>query len=226
MRMLLCGPLILALSSFGCVVDEGDLPGDTGSQGTDGGSPDDASSVDQGYQAPGCDCDSTGACDGWCYCDPDCTNPCDCDNSVFCDEGCGCDVGCQTSAADLYSYNLCNSNQDCGGGFCAKGECFFFCMVGDNCGAGFDCVEGVCLYACEEESGCFGNGGGDCCLDGVCLPEAQCPATGGPADWTCVPGYYGSGDGCDCDCGITDPDCASGDCDWCHDPNQTLFICE
>ena len=38
-----------------------------------------------------------------------------------------------------------------------------------------------------------------------------------PGDWTCSDGWYGSYDGCDCDCGSHDPDC--------DDPNQSLFGC-
>jgi len=28
-----------------------------------------------------------------------------------------------------------------------------------------------------------------------------------PEEWTCYPEYYGQGDGCDCGCGVIDPDC-------------------
>ena len=28
-----------------------------------------------------------------------------------------------------------------------------------------------------------------------------------PAEWTCDPAYYGANDGCDCGCGVQDPDC-------------------
>ncbi len=31
-------------------------------------------------------------------------------------------------------------------------------------------------------------------------------------EWLCDPNYYGSNDGCDCGCGVTDPDCGSGGC--------------
>jgi len=34
----------------------------------------------------------------------------------------------------------------------------------------------------------------------------------GSGQWTCDPGYRGSGDGCDCGCGETDPDCAGDGC--------------
>jgi hypothetical protein len=44
--------------------------------------------------------------------------------------------------------------------------------------------------------------------------------TGGPAGWTCFPDYYGAADGCDCGCGVVDPDCAdatAASCDFCGD---------
>ena len=45
-----------------------------------------------------------------------------------------------------------------------------------------------------------------------------------PDGWTCTASYYGSDDGCDCGCGIPDPDCpdateASCTYDWCSDGN-------
>jgi hypothetical protein len=42
--------------------------------------------------------------------------------------------------------------------------------------------------------------------------------TGGPAGWTCPPDFYGTADGCDCGCGVIDPDCADGtvaSCEFC-----------
>jgi hypothetical protein len=44
-----------------------------------------------------------------------------------------------------------------------------------------------------------------------------------PADWTCSLGYYAAGDGCDCGCGIPDPDCADASvtaCEYCDDPGS------
>lgn len=38
-------------------------------------------------------------------------------------------------------------------------------------------------------------------------PEIDVPPKAG---WTCAPEKYGKGDGCDCDCGIWDPDCEAG----------------
>jgi hypothetical protein len=39
-----------------------------------------------------------------------------------------------------------------------------------------------------------------------------------PKDWTCDPFYYASFDGCDCGCGVFDPDCMNptvGACEYC-----------
>jgi len=38
-----------------------------------------------------------------------------------------------------------------------------------------------------------------------------------PESWTCNEDYFGSGDGCDCGCGLRDPDC--------DDPTQELLNC-
>lgn len=42
--------------------------------------------------------------------------------------------------------------------------------------------------------------------------------TGVPAGWNCAPNYYGTADGCDCGCGVADPDCAdatAASCEYC-----------
>ena len=37
-------------------------------------------------------------------------------------------------------------------------------------------------------------------------------AVAAPAGWTCNPAYYGANDGCDCGCGVPDPDCGCAGC--------------
>jgi hypothetical protein len=52
------------------------------------------------------------------------------------------------------------------------------------------------------------------------LGHASISMPAAPSDWTCDPTYYGTGDGCDCGCGILDPDCSSqygGACEACAD---------
>ena len=58
-----------------------------------------------------------------------------------------------------------------------------------------------------------------------CSPGATCNAQGQcegglviPPEWTCGDSFYGADDGCDCGCGVIDPDCADatvGSCEWC-----------
>lgn len=52
------------------------------------------------------------------------------------------------------------------------------------------------------------------------LAHASIDMPAPPSEWTCDPTYYGTNDGCDCGCGVLDPDCASaysGACDTCAD---------
>ncbi|HET6344564.1 MAG TPA: hypothetical protein VFH51_06505 [Myxococcota bacterium] len=49
--------------------------------------------------------------------------------------------------------------------------------------------------------------------DSTCVPEA----------WYCGPTYYNAGgdDGCDCDCGVRDPDCdLQGVPTWCYNAGR------
>jgi hypothetical protein len=53
-----------------------------------------------------------------------------------------------------------------------------------------------------------------------CVDEGnpRCVTDDVPAGWTCDPVYYGAADGCDCGCGIQDPDCVDAtvdSCVWC-----------
>jgi hypothetical protein len=59
---------------------------------------------------------------------------------------------------------------------------------------------------------CGGGGGGDL-PDASKQVDARPPADARSPDagptWTCNPAYYNAHDGCDCDCGIWDPDCGT-----------------
>jgi hypothetical protein len=50
-------------------------------------------------------------------------------------------------------------------------------------------------------------------------PDPAPPSDDGEtaSDWTCTTSWYGTSDGCDCNCGSRDPDC--------DDPSQRLFRC-
>lgn len=52
----------------------------------------------------------------------------------------------------------------------------------------------------------------DCSNDATtCAPAGVPPLPVDPI-WSCDPGYNGTNDGCDCGCGVADPDCAGGGC--------------
>ena len=52
-----------------------------------------------------------------------------------------------------------------------------------------------------------------------CAPGQSCVSPGvcGTGVWTCSRSFYGTRDGCDCNCGSWDPDC--------NDPNQQVLNC-
>ena len=75
---------------------------------------------------------------------------------------------------------------------------------------------------CNGSEDC-GSCPGDCgacpyCGDGTCDGSEDCDSCEADcgecsaAVWTCTASYYGTSDGCDCGCGIADPDCGSLGC--------------
>ena len=133
-----------------------------------------------------------------------------------------------TLTCDLITGENCGNNQDSdndGLAGCDDQECW---------GVG-DCVhpDWICnpsLYASGgQDASCDCNCGTydpDCddadapvygCTLGdlsACSPEGTCTIAG----WNCNPNFFGTMDGCDCGCGVVDPDCASssvGDCEFC-----------
>jgi V8-like Glu-specific endopeptidase len=82
------------------------------------------------------------------------------------------------------------------------------------CGTASACGDDYCAWD-ESPDDCATDCAAPRCGDGVCgadewtsCPE-DCDVTV-PAAWTCDPAYYGTLDGCDCNCGAYDPDCALG----------------
>jgi hypothetical protein len=78
-----------------------------------------------------------------------------------------------------------------------------------TCGCGAtdpDCADdyvGACAV-CDEPGSC---GEVDACAAITIDDNSACH--GGSSPWTCEPTYYGANDGCDCGCGVVDPDCTS-----------------
>lgn len=68
-----------------------------------------------------------------------------------------------------------------------------------------------------------------CAVAGPAFAQDDAGTATAPEGWTCTASYYGSADGCDCGCGIPDPDCpdesaASCTYDWCEadaNPSQS-----
>lgn len=81
-----------------------------------------------------------------------------------------------------------------------------------------DCIEnGECNGTATPHSGSGGGepGGGE---PGGGEPGGGEPGGGDtvPADWSCPADYYGADDGCDCGCGVVDPDCGGSTADVCQ----------
>ncbi len=64
--------------------------------------------------------------------------------------------------------------------------------------------------------------------DGACIDITDgtvgtAPPVVVPDEWTCLPFFYGVDDGCDCGCGVIDPDCADASvdsCDFCDNADS------
>ena len=124
-----------------------------------------------------------------------------------CDCGCGVvDPDCSNSTNAVCDY--CNNVGGCQ-------TVFVSCpgLIDPNNNA--VCIATVCGNSTVEP--------GEDCDDGNTTSGDGCDATCQfevPMAWTCNTSYYGTNDGCDCGCGVVDPDCASsnvGDCEYCDD---------
>lgn len=121
------------------------------------------------------------------------------------------DNGCQR-------VNVC-SESGCGGEniLYARMAIDDLCTVATDealCGTSSTCGDGYCAYD-EDPTSCAGDCVSETCGDNICtLAEWNgCPSdceVQVPAGWTCDASYYGTLDGCDCECGAYDPDCDLG----------------
>ena len=91
------------------------------------------------------------------------------------------------------------------------------CLTTPTCTADND-GDGVCVEQdCNDADASIFPGAMDGCGDGI---DQNCDGSDAVCGWNCNPQYYGSVDGCDCGCGIPDPDCSSPDvsvCEYCDD---------
>ena len=179
-----------------------------------------------------CDSDCTAVCgDGSCDpgegagCPSDCgTDPggvpaeWTCDPSYFgtldgCDCGCGVfDPDCGENGQELLNCGageICDATGQCvagEGGIPATWTCpAAYYGTDDGCHCGCGVLDPDCTGSTQVVHGC--TPGDICNEDAVCASPTGVTAEDVPAGWICPPGYYGTRDGCDCDCGAYDPDC-------------------
>jgi hypothetical protein len=137
-----------------------------------------------------------------------------------------CDASCQWGAL-----SACAGG--CPGWTCDPG--YYGTDDGCDCGCGTndpDCAPGI---GCTSADCCDA---GNCQGCGYCWPTLGACGGDVPAGWTCDVAWYGTSDGCDCGCGIDDPDCApgvgctgadccdTGNCQGCEYCWPTLGFCE
>jgi hypothetical protein len=81
-----------------------------------------------------------------------------------------------------------------------------------------DCENDV-LECCTEDNECQWADDGLCNCGGIFDWDAlDCSMGSAPEGWTCATAYYEASDGCDCGCGVPDPDCnttALASCSYC-----------
>lgn len=168
--------------------------------------------------------------------------------------GDGCDCGCGVVDPDCSS----SSEGECAGDCAPAGSCAFDCTdivptnnatctaippawtcspvyygSGNGCDCGCGAVDLDCLGETTSNACDTCNDPGSCatsCADINPSRNYACGQTGVPAGWTCAATAYGSGDGCDCGCGVVDPDCFDAtrtSCDTCVEQGSCEFFeCE
>jgi len=92
--------------------------------------------------------------------------------------------------------------------YCAQGTDEVLCGTVSACGDGY-CAWDEDAGSCEADCEAAFCGDGVCDLDdwSGCAEDCQVSV---PPEWTCDPLFYGALDGCDCGCGVYDPDCDFG----------------
>lgn len=148
------------------------------------------------------DCDELFAVPAEWTCDPswyDAGDDCDC--------ACGvADPDCRDSRLDVVNCapgSKCNADGTCAEPIPEAWVCpTFFYGDGEICNCDCGAPDPDCGLAGVDQSGCAP--GGVCQEDGTCTISL-------PEGWDCRRRFYGTGDGCDCNCGAWDPDCDSPD---------------
>jgi hypothetical protein len=146
----------------------------------------------------------------------------------------GCDCGCGVIDPDCFDGTVASCEYCDGPGSCsdllgcpgniapAQNWLCATAVCGDNIiNQATEVCDGTDLFGltCAD----LGFTGGALACNATCDNLDATACTGGPADWTCPPEYYGTFDGCDCGCGVIDPDCIDGtvgSCEYCGGPGS------
>jgi hypothetical protein len=132
------------------------------------------------------------------------------ETSASCPDDCGA-ASCGDGVCDL-SEDAVSCPDDCGGTTPTGPPASWTCPSGWwNAREGCDCACGARDPDCDVPGQRVFR-----CGDGqTCDAAGQCVDGGGT--WFCPASYYGTSDGCDCECGAYDPDC--------DDPSQSVLNC-
>lgn len=138
------------------------------------------------------------------------------DPNGFCDCGCGAPdpdcrgQGCTTASCRAAACDRCHD--DTSGVIGCEVPIEWNCDPGQYGGSdGCDCGCGTDDPDCDG-AGCTVAGCTDTTCD-VCHNGSRAVRCDVPSAWSCHPGAYASDDGCDCGCGVPDPDCDGGGCE-------------
>jgi hypothetical protein len=146
-----------------------------------------------------------------------------CSSTVRCADGLGCftfaDDMVETSHDDTivgFCSVECSADSGCGAGLTCSADFGGRCLPGVPSGASCGVLDGGGAVGCTPGKSCFFSAG----LTGTCADSID--------GWLCSVSYHAASDGCDCGCGIDDPDCngagsstpglgsTSAGCDYCH----------
>ncbi|MBT9555860.1 MAG: hypothetical protein IV100_07525 [Myxococcales bacterium] len=123
--------------------------------------------------------------------------------------GCYCTESCVAKGTCCDDYEAsCSCTPDCNGKECGQDGCGGSC--GQCSGSTPYCDGGACTAECTpscQGKTCGDDGCGGVC--GTCGPGSSCSWTDQcvPVGWICEPYFYADELGCDCGCGVPDPDC-------------------
>jgi hypothetical protein len=153
-------------------------------------------------------------------CYPTCTADSDC-LSGHCDRYISwCTDGTERPGGGVEA--TCDSDEECRSGDCVAStrNCRVSCSLQrGGCPEGAICIDlstggddrGYCKPPCTTDDDCAPYPSSSCVAPPVPGDVLVCSSGGvPPAGWTCSASFYGAGDGCDCGCGLDDPDCAAG----------------